>query len=250
MDRYSVMFETFLTKSAEPRSSLLERRQSRLKRVKGLDNLNEVSDLDRQLLTPHSAAFPRKNPHSPHAVRTPALAILVSERRAESTSPVPSTSSTGTALNRPRPIRRSNTAPPGAISPVGAGFAKERRRFLPPATNDSPRTPRTPLSAARFSEPSLPPTPDTSTTACTELADDEPEWEMLTAARKRHSPEWFRHSVDRRAAQVAVARSVSVSVSQASGHGLVESRQPLRPRVVELGKNRKSTVAVVECDEA
>jgi hypothetical protein len=49
---------------------------------------------------------------------------------------------------------------------------------------------------------------------------------------------------NRQIVQVSVARQVSVSKARRRVADAVEVKQPLRPRVVELGKNRKSTLVI------
>ena len=51
---------------------------------------------------------------------------------------------------------------------------------------------------------------------------------------------------NRQIVQVSVARQVSVSKARRRVADAVEVKQPLRPRVVELGKNRKSTLVLIE----
>jgi hypothetical protein len=51
---------------------------------------------------------------------------------------------------------------------------------------------------------------------------------------------------NRQIVQVSVARQVSVSKARQRVADAVEVKQPLRPRVVELGKNRKSTLVMIE----
>lgn len=51
--------------------------------------------------------------------------------------------------------------------------------------------------------------------------------------------------LERQIVQVSVARQVSVSKARRQVRNTVDVKQPLRPRVVELGKNRKSTVGLI-----
>ena len=52
--------------------------------------------------------------------------------------------------------------------------------------------------------------------------------------------------LERQIVQVSVARQVSVSRARRQVQQAAASKQPLRPRVVELSKNRKSTVVLIE----
>ena len=53
-------------------------------------------------------------------------------------------------------------------------------------------------------------------------------------------------ALEKQMVQVSVARQVSVSKAQKQVRQARESKQPLRPRVVQLSKNRKSTVVLIE----
>jgi hypothetical protein len=55
---------------------------------------------------------------------------------------------------------------------------------------------------------------------------------------------------DSQIVQVSVARQVSVSKARRRVADAVEVKQPLRPRVVELGKNRKSTLVMIESGDS
>lgn len=258
-ERYSVMFEKLLSNDSKP--SLLERRQSRLQRRKSGKNLvgeGESSD-DLQIRT-RLPAVPQRSLTSPHL--SSSLSIRVDDKKVEvegMTAGGPST-----AVNRPKLVKRSNTAPPGAVSPITAVF-RERKATL----ESSPESP----GSAFFSDTSMP-TPTTITT-CTdresiqrELDQTEPAWDMMTSKSVKvmsppstttgsgkskatepyprvKSPE----DLDRQIVQVSVARQVSVSRARSRVQKAVATstfKQPLRPRVVELSRNRKSTVGVLE----
>lgn len=55
--------------------------------------------------------------------------------------------------------------------------------------------------------------------------------------------------LESRVVQVSVARQVSVSKARKQVRQAVDAKQPLRPRVVELSKNRKSTMVLIEGGE-
>jgi hypothetical protein len=245
-ERYSVMFEKLLD---EPKPSLLERRQSKLQRKKSVKTLEPVPSAGEE--APSSAqntsAIPQLSLTSPGLKK--ALSIKVGK---------------GTAINRPRPIQRSKTAPPGAQSPLERSFSKAKAalRGLSPRSpffsEDAP--PATPLTAATFS--------DTDSVAIINndlgrvqrnLDQAEPAWNMVTseAVPTKLSPEKdsnpYRRvktpeDLERHIVQVSVARQVSVSKARRQVQQSVTSKQPLRPRVVELSKekDRKSTVVLIE----
>ncbi|KAF2167147.1 hypothetical protein M409DRAFT_22577 [Zasmidium cellare ATCC 36951] len=260
-ERYSVMFEKLLSNDSKP--SLLERRQSRLQRKKsGKRPATDEESCEDLRISTHISAIPQRSLTSPHLSRS--LSIKVEGRNVEiegMTAQGPST-----AIHRPRPLVRSNTAPPGAVSPVTAAF-KERKSTL----ESSPESP----GSAFFSEASIP-TPTTVTT-CTdresihkELEQSEPAWDMITSVPvkvvsppgptpetgkgKGKAPEPYPRvkspkDLERQIVQVSVARQVSVSRARSRVQKAVATssfKQPLRPRVVELSRNRKSTVGVLE----
>lgn len=265
-ERYSVMFEKLL----EPRQSILERRQSKAKKSLGA-NAGEVSS---QRQAPRAELFrngvPQRSATSPHLKKVPSLRIKVATQEGQDSSgPV-------TAIHRPRPIQRSKTAPPNAVSPVARNFSRPaavRAAARVLVTSDSD------TGSTLFGENSLPPTPTTTTTDADDVAvlahdslfpppahlrqrpEDEPGWEMLTSKSlatvpsPRHSetgkPLYPRlktpEDLERQIVQVSVARQVSVSRARRRVERAAESKQPLKPKVVELsGKNRKSTVVLIE----
>ncbi|KAF1826762.1 uncharacterized protein K489DRAFT_367946 [Dissoconium aciculare CBS 342.82] len=211
LERYSVMFDGLLHRQSFMGSSLMDRRHSKLS------------------ASPQEAETSSQRSVSPLLLNVPG----------------------STAINRPRPIRRSNTAPPGATSPVGGGFAKTTR--VPRVIVESPQTP---WSATFTSDGSAPPTPTTVNT-CTDtssilrdIEEQEPVWEMLTSGAKEEdtceSPliHWLPGRND-----VHVARRVSVSRTHDRAQSVVMCSTALRPRVVNMSKNRRSTIAVLEVAE-
>ena len=105
-DRYSVMFEKLLE---EPKPSLLERRKSKLKQNKSVKMLEPISSLSEK---EEANGVPQRSATSP-GLRKP-LSIRIGKKVH---SPANSPEEVTTALHRPRPIQRSKTAPPGAVSP-------------------------------------------------------------------------------------------------------------------------------------
>jgi len=55
--------------------------------------------------------------------------------------------------------------------------------------------------------------------------------------------------LEKHVVQVSVARQVSVTKARKQVRQAVDVKQPLRPRVVELSKNRKSTIVMIEGSE-
>ena len=239
-ERYSVMFEKLLD---DPKPSLLERRQSKLHR-KSLKILGTVSSADEDALpSAHDAnTMPQRSITSPQIKK--ALSIRV-----------------GTAIHRPRPIQRSNTAPPSAQSPLAQTFSRAKaalRTLSPRSPSFQEALPTTPLTTATFS--------DTESVAVInnnlgqvqrKLDQAEPAWDMITSEPTKLSPEKASNpyrrvktpeDLERNIVQVSVARQVSVSRARRQVQQSVTSKQPLRPRVVELtkDKDRKSTVVLIE----
>lgn len=276
MERYSVMFEKLL----EPRQSILERRQSRLMMLSSQPEEDTVTTAlveDQQIKQqatnrclpslpqikkrPSQSNLPQRSATSPHLTKVPSLNVIVPKRdRTSMQAPV-------IAVTRPRPVQRSNTAPPGAASPVALNFSRLNiQTFGSSGSHGSGPS----LSCG---DSSLSPTPTTMTTVtdfesivplsrnpqslrARGMEDFEPSWDMLTS----HSSGWSTdgdvrepyprvrspEELERHMVQVSVARQVSVSRARRHVQKAVDSKQPLKPRVVELSRNRKSTFVVIE----
>lgn len=241
-DRYSVMFEKFLE---EPKLSLLERRQSKIQRTKSVKTLETISSVG-EVAVPtivEPPSVPQGNSTSSGIKK--ALSIRVSG-----------------AINRPRPIQRARTAPPGSQSPLAQGFAKAKAALcgLSPrsATFREGGLPTTPLTAATFSDvDSMAIINNDHDRLQNNLDQAEPAWNMLTSEATDLSPEKHLNpyrrvktpeDLERNIVQVSVARQVSVSKARQQVRQSATSKQPLRPRVVELSKDkdRKSTVVLIE----
>lgn len=246
-ERYSVMFEKLL--SNESRPSLLERRQSRLQQRRSGYRASEDTN------TP--PPVPSGEMPSMHLTRS--LSIQTGSKKSIEAS------SQSASHFRPRPVQRSRTAPPGSVSPVTTAFSRKTTLESSPDSFDTDTL---------YSENSLPPTPTTITT-CTDteslrgvLDQKEPAWDEL---RSQHAPPpsikilssptrtntssdtdepyprvKSPEDLERQIVQVSVARQVSVTRAKMRVQKAVATKQPLRPRVVELVKNRKSTVGVLE----
>ena len=265
MERYSVMFEKLL----EPRQSILERRQSKAAGMKPgtEDNANALTlnkTLPNEPVTARNKV-PQRSATSPHANRVPSLRVKVGkESQMAATGPA-------TAIHQRQTIKRSQTAPTCAASPVA--LESTRRKAPTCSSTESERSPISPLP----SEDSLPQTPTTATSVTDSDSitpsfhepshartlpskgpdpDDEPATAKAVPAPAQQtrrepypritSPEEF----DRSIVQVSVARQVSVSRARAQVQQAASTtKQPLRPRVVELPKNRKSTMVVIESSD-
>lgn len=227
MERYSVMFSQLLSPSPsnESRPSLLERRLSRLP-VVAKSNTLEVPQETLPL-----------NPHSQTTTQfTRSLAIKVDGRRNTSTAPA-------TALHRPPPVMRSQTAPTYETAQTLASSPESR------------------TGSISHSEASLPATPTTVTT-CTDtgsinhkLEEKEPPWNMLssqplivsspdvTGTRTGHSID-----LERQMVQVSVARQVSINRARSRVRRTVSTNQP---KMVDLikSRNRKSEVGILDSVE-
>lgn len=223
-ERYSIMFEKLLV---ENRPSLLERRQSRLGRVQSVKKL----ELSSHKVEP--TPIPRLEVNGvPESITiaSPSLATSLSYRIGKKIlSPV---AEAFTALHRPRPVQRSKTAPPLPTSPLARVFAKLAIE-IPSASS--------PASECH-TDFSLPPTPLTFTTISESGSMGEMDEQCKVAHLRTRSPTEHR-------AHVSVAREVDVRKSLEQGRGSVESTQPLRPKMVELFKNRTSAAVLIEVAE-
>jgi hypothetical protein len=260
-ERYSIMFEKVLD---DQKPSLLERRQSKLKRKNSPKGLGPVATITPPPNpTDQSRGAPQRSATSPGLRQR--LSIRISRKDKAPTTAPPAAPQT-TALHRPRPIQRSKTAPPGAQSPVAQAFIN--------ATKSVASQGLTPTSITfSVSENSLPPTPNTTHTAISDIAiinpnptlirksldQAEPSWDMMTSSavapflspssgNQRHPRVKSPEELEKQIVQVSVARQVSVTKARRQVQHAIASKQPLRPRVVELGRDRerKSTVVVLE----
>lgn len=263
-DRYSVMFEKLL----EPKVSLIERRQSKRMNVES----SKANDSTSNAESLRSATSLQRSMTSPSLSRIPSLSVYIANsNRADKTKDTYQ----GPIAHRPRPPKRSRTAPSQAHSPVvpattfnsttpvtAKAIPLPKRRNAP-TTKTTASSPTSPCSYV--SENSLPPTPTTATSLASSIdttifGPSPPKARTASAAASSSSlpppppPIPTRsaerlagpHAFNRQIVQVSVARQVSVSKARRRVADAVEVKQPLRPRVVELGKNRKSTLVLIE----
>ena len=254
-ERYSVMFEKLLE---EPKPSLLERRQSKMQRRKSLKTLDPVSSVGEEGSDSPQAAngVPQRSLTSPFLKKS--LSISVGKKANNAAT---ATAANGTAVNRPRPIQRSKTAPTAAASPIAQTFAKAKIAMGLGRSPQSPRraeeeVPATPMTFATLSDGDSPAAVHDDQNRNADQA--EPRWDMLTSKPARLGTEerpdaYLRvkspQDLERQIVQVSVARQVSVSKARQQVQQAVASKQPLRPRIVELSKDRKSTVVLIETEE-
>lgn len=256
-DRYSVMFEKLL----EPRVSLLERRQSKRMQL----NPGKVDDKSRDLadVPAQSSIGLQRSLTSPSLNRMPSLTIRVhNSNRADH----PKDQYNGPIAHRPRPPKRAMTTPRAAQSPLSAlakGVTPVTARpitIIKPAAVTTSSSPASPSSFV--SENSLPPTPTTATSLASSVGTTvfgpsppkaktvSPPPPIPTRSSDRppmpRNPPTGTESFNRQIVQVSVARQVSVSRARRRVADAVEVKQPLRPRVVDLTKNRKSTLVMIE----
>ena len=252
-ERYSVMFEKLLD---EPRPSLLERRQSKLQRKKSVKTLDPVSAAGEEGETPRLVinGVPQRSATAPQLQKS--LSINVGKKMHSAGT---ATDESGTALHRPRPIQRSKTAPPNAVSPLAQTFARAKTAMMgrsPRSPGIENEIPETPMTIATVSDSdSVAIINNEIGTLHRKMDQAEPSWDMITSEpakvdserrpdpyRRVKSPE----DLERQIVQVSVARQVSVSKARRQVQQAVASKQALRPRVVEVSKDRKSTVVLIE----
>jgi hypothetical protein len=260
-DRYSVMFEKLL----EPKVPLLERRQSKRKSCRTGKSpsdapkaIQPAKGLQRSVTSPSLNRMPSLTIH----IANSNYAIHSSQARAQQQKP--------TAAPRPAPPKRSMTTPSTTTSPLvvpsrgaTASMTPRTARAIPlsESTTTSNNSPRCSI----LSENSLPPTPNTAVSFAssinTTIFGPEPTRTQPSANKVSSPPSESRRPLmrnyptgserfDRQIVQVSVARQVSVSKARSRVADAVEVKQPLRPRVVELGKNRKSTLVMIESGDS
>jgi hypothetical protein len=271
-DRYSVMFEKLL----EPKVPLLERRQS--KRTSCQNGASPVT-----AALPSSAGLQRSMT-TPTLKRMPSLTIHIANSNYAVRPSQAQSNYKGPVAHRPRPPKRSMTAPLTALSPPSVPSSSEdatpiTARAVPlPESTTTASSPRCSI----LSENSLPPTPNTAVSLASSInttifgsPSSSPPIPCQASIAKRIStnnhgsssasppipsrseerPQLMRNLTgterfNRQIVQVSVARQVSVSKARRRVADAVEVKQPLRPRVVELGKNRKSTLVMIESGDS
>lgn len=249
-ERYSVMFEKLLTLE-ENKPSLLERRQSKMQRQRSMKILDTA--VERKEQDDVFSADPK--PALQRSITSPGLFKSLSIRIGKkvyspAVTPISSKSGPATAVLRPAPIERSKT-----VAPVMQHLEQPRIAI----NGDSP-------VSQTVTDRSLPPIPTTSTTFSdtdsVAVPHDEParvEHGTTTSSAPAKTPTddsqdpYLRvrspEDLEKQMVQVSVARQVSVSKARHRVSQAVDSKQPLRPRVVELSKNRKSTMVLIESGE-
>lgn len=268
-DRYSVMFEKLL----EPKQSLLERRQS--KRVSCQNSGSPVKSPE----TVQSSSNLQRSMTSPSLKRMPSLTIHIANSNYAVRSSAAQNQYKGPMAHRPRPPKRSMTAPSAAKSPLAVQERSTPKTAIAVPLPESTTTGSSPRYSI-LSENSLPPTPNTAVSLASSInttifgspvstppkaARASIAQQITTTPQKpsnspppipsrseercpsqiRNYPAGSEH-FNRQIVQVSVARQVSVSKARRRVADAVEVKQPLRPRVVELGKNRKSTLVMIE----
>lgn len=247
MERYSVMFEKFLDGNVDRRPSIIERRQSKLQKKRSLKRL----DADKFMPT-----IPQRSATSPHLSRMPSLSIQTGKKVRSPRVQAPATEELEpvTAVLKPLPPKRSNTAPPKAASPTRQNFSKPRAVAV--AQDAVPEQSALARGLSVYSENSLPPTP-TDEESVVEFQPPLPPKRAAAAGGSSRTPQKQRQpdpyqrvkspeDLEKHVVQVSVARQVSVTKARKQVRQAVDAKQPLRPRVVELSKNRKSTVVLIE----
>ena len=273
-DRYSVMFEKLL----EPKVPLIERRKS-----KRLNNKDSGSPVDGPgTLIAKEPSGLQRSMTSPSLNRAPSLTIHIADsNRGNRASTVPNPSKAPVVSHRPQAPRRSMTTPVNDSTPVSiTPESKTPNTAIAaplPASTTTASSPRCSI----MSENSLPPTPNTATSLASSInttvfgpssssppkesarnqasssqnyrqqdEDAPPVPPLPTRSNDRpallRNPPSGTERFERQIVQVSVARQVSVSKARRRVADAAEAKQPLRPRVVELGKNRKSTLVLIE----
>ncbi|KAK3068051.1 hypothetical protein LTR53_014670 [Teratosphaeriaceae sp. CCFEE 6253] len=289
LERYSVMFEKLL----EPRQSLLERRQSKVRRQrKDLPDVpspiescgpSPIEMLRVPALSPRKggaammvkADLPQRSATSPHLKRVPSLTVSLTSKPSAATLRAPPQQEAGgvrpsTAIDRPRPIRRSKTAPPGSVSPVAPNFSRPTAtasQLL--ASSSAERLPgRPPPESPLLGEASLPPTPTeigmlrapTSTTAAAAAAArslhglgvprtrprggrggdslDAQDWAMLTSA-----PHSSSHSTVVSTPQRPQHTTLAAAGSAAPAYPRIKSPADLERQIVQVSVARQVSVS-------
>ncbi|USW55757.1 hypothetical protein Slin15195_G090760 [Septoria linicola] len=275
--RYSVMFEKQLSNG--PRPSLLERRQSKLQRSQSQSQNNR----DDHLRVGITGADIKRSKTSPSFKRT--LSVRIKEEQACTDEPATvvrrprhivrsKTAPSGIVSSIAAAFMRPHQAPQHSSSPDSPGSAFYSENSLPP-TPTTVTTCTDTDSVRRMLErtepvwdilsshlpPARPPTNRSQSHSIFTGAersfstdDDQPHHQTYTLTTNNNdafprvkSPA----DLDRQIVQVSVARQVSVSRARTRVMRAMEGTAkpavvPLRPRIIEFSKNRKSAVGVLE----
>lgn len=240
-ERYSIMFQKVLE---DTRPSLLERRQSKLKRNASVKKLDLASKIDEHPVLPRLEV----NGVQQSDAKSPGIGRSLSAKIGKKMlSPVTEVFS---SLNRPRPkMQRAKTV----ATTTGSPHMKSSPGQKLSATSVSPGFP-------------MPPTPMTiatiSDSGSIEIISNhlarhdnekaEPNWDMMTSLPlDEYKPQLRMNSpvdLEKQIVQLSVAKRVSVTKAVTQVRKSFDIK-PLRPKVVELSKDRTSTFVVIESIE-
>ncbi|SMR45679.1 unnamed protein product [Zymoseptoria tritici ST99CH_1E4] len=265
MDRYSVMFSQLLDMQRKP--SLLERRQSRMSRLMQVGHTPEQNDSYFQSPPPRSSTPPPPMPRP--------MSINVERRTRASTNTAPARRPPQELLlprtyTAPPPLRPAPTAAPVSLttSPSSALYSEPSLPPTPTTATTCTTTLDFPTLVSRDVEgehtwlspkggSSLPPTTtstssigvSTVSTVSTPLSIGRTSPTDTLTSRPTYPRIKSPADLERQIVQVSVARQVSVSRARTRVQQALPSKQPLKPRVVNLsggeGRNRKSEVGLL-----
>lgn len=262
-DRYSVMFEKLL----EPKVPLIERRQSKRTHMEPIKSEEGAGSGSGTIVKKQSTTSLQRSATSPHLGRMPSLTIHIANSNRNDRNKAPAQPE-GPVTQRPRPPKRSNTTPTTAHLALPSFNARTpvtaKAIPLPQQTSTATEITSPASFSSLMSENSLPPTPTTATSIASSIETTvfgppssskpptAPPPPPPIPSRSTQRPNLLRNPptgsepFNRQIVQVSVARQVSVSKARRRVADAAEVKQPLRPRVVELGKNRKSTLVMIE----
>lgn len=220
--------------------------------------------------------MPQRRATSPSLPRSPLM------NRDDSRTPTATKARAVSVLHRPRAPKRAHTDPVHNTTTARAGFSTALSTQASSPVWSEASLPPTPASEdaqtfVSLEDDSMILSPSSYPTANAPLMSklEEPAWEMLTQKKekkKKKEPFSRKHGgeatlskthkvsslnvspipkamspveYDSRVVQISVARSVSVSKARQRVKEPITSKQPLKPRVVQM-KNRKSTVVLLE----
>lgn len=242
-ERYSIMFEKVLEDS---KPSLLERRQSKLKRNASVKKL-ELSNINYgKLEVPRLEVngVPERSATSPGLTKS--LSTRIGKKLL---SPV---SEAFSSLNRPHPVRRAKTVAAPTASPSAKGFpnnSKSAPQSASPSSailTDSPM-PLTPMTITTISDSGSVEVISNDVSIRRNIEKSEPCWDMMTSVpfEDCRSPVDFEKHI----VQLSVAKRISMSKAVTQLRKSGDVKQALRPKVVELGRSHASTFVVIETIE-
>lgn len=239
-ERYSIMFQKVLE---ETKPSLLERRQSRLKRNASVKKLELAGKIDEYPVVPRLEVNGIKESGAVSPGMGRSLSAKIGKKML---SPVTEVFS---SLHRPRPkMQRAKTVATTTGSPLTTSSLSPNPMLSAKSVSGGFVMPPTPMTITTISDNG---SIEIISNHITRRENDkgEPSWDMMTSLPlEEYKPQLRMNSpvdLEKQIVQVSVAKRISVTKAVTQVRKSFDIK-PLKPKVVELSKDRASTFVVIE----